>query len=274
MKRRILLITLFLSLTLYSCDDKMSVTIEPLVEEETIVNYGECKNIELSGKSLLNHTNLHVVSTGSNLSSSKIDESIKEYDSFLVSNETMKREGFISNVDVEYHQFYLSNTLNESFKDSLKTLNHMVLEKIFYEDLIAVHSDFFEAKIRSDVMIFDEKIASVFFEGYLNDNGYYHEILSSVNYDLYNGRMIDLHDVIKYEDLIDLITISDLEIYPVVMETESDMVKETFIKQITNMAEEREGIDGFYLTEEHIVLYTHLGQDKDIHIALKVPFKH
>lgn len=210
----------------------------------------------------------------SNSCSSKIYESLKNVDNFFISKETMKREGFVSNVDVEYQQFYLSNTLNEELKKSLDELNHMIAEKIFYEDLTASHPDFFEAKIRSNVMVFDEKVASISFEGYLNDNGYSHQILSSVNYEIFNREIIELYDVIKNDDLIELITTSDLEIYPENMETEFDLVKEMFIEQISNTAEEGFGIDGYYLTEEHIVLYTHFGQDKDIHVTLKVPFKY
>lgn len=204
----------------------------------------------------------------------RYNESINNSDNLFISKETLKREGFIANVDVEYQQFYLSNTLNEEFKNSLDALNHMISKKIFYEDLIAVHSDFFEASIRSNVRVFNEKIASISFEGHLIDNDYSHEILSSVNYDIYNRRIIELHDVIKYEDLIELITISDLEIYPESIEAKTDMVKEMFIEQIISITEEGVGIDGFYLTEEHIVLYTHFGQDKDIHVTLKVPYKY
>lgn len=203
-----------------------------------------------------------------------LEKDTQYYTNFIVSAENIIRQGYLTNVEIYYPQLYMLSSENSSveLKELLDKANKLITDKIFYHEMAMLHTKLFEANIKSNVTVLNEKIISISFKGDINDDGVYHQFLSSLTYDINNGVVLKLFDVIKSNYLLELLSTENFKIYPNDFDDKNKFVKDLFIEKIKIAMEAGESVSDFYLTEEYIVLYTELSPNLNEMILIKVPY--
>lgn len=158
----------------------------------------------------------------------------QHYTNFILSTESIIRKGYLTNIEVYYPQLYMLSSENSDteLKASFDKVNKLITDKIFYNEMVTIYTKPFGANIKSNVTVLNEEIISISFEGNVNDDGVYHQLLSSLTYDINSGEVLCLFDVITSERLLELLTIENLEIYPNDFADKKELFKEIFIEKI------------------------------------------
>lgn len=198
----------------------------------------------------------------------------QHYTNFILSTESIIRKGYLTSIEVYYPQLYMLSSENSDtkLKASFDKVNKLITDKIFYNEIVTIYTKPFEANVKSNVTVLNEEIISISFEGNVNDDGVYHQLLSSLTYDINSGEVLCLFDVITSERLLELLTIENLEIYPNDFADKKELFKEIFIEKIKNAKDTGEGVNNFYLTDKNIVLYTDLSPNLNEMIQLIIPY--
>lgn len=204
----------------------------------------------------------------------KQEKHIRYYSNFILSTESIIREGHLTNIEITYPQLYMLSSVNNGMelKKSFDKANKLITDKIFYNEMVMLHTKPFEANVTSNVTVLSEEMISISFEGNINDDGVYHQFLSSLTYNINNGEDLYLFDVIKSDHLLELLCNESLEIYPNDFADNNELIKDLFIDKINNAKDTGESINNFFLTEEYIVLYTELSPNLNEFIQIKIPY--